>query len=89
VNESLPEEKLTEIKNAVFSGQKIEAIRIYRELTNKGLAESKKDVEKIEATLRTTQPQLFKVPPRQGCLTTVLFVASLSGLTVWLILARF
>lgn len=35
----------------IKEGKKIEAIKVYRELSNTGLAEAKEAVEKIEATL--------------------------------------
>ncbi len=40
-----------QIQEALRHGNKIEAIKIYRELTNVGLAEAKKAVDEIEARL--------------------------------------
>lgn len=39
------------IIHAIRQGNKLEAIKIYRELTNTGLAEAKQAVEKIESSL--------------------------------------
>ena len=40
-----------QIQDALRHGNKIEAIKIYRELTNVGLAEAKRAVEEIESRL--------------------------------------
>jgi ribosomal protein L7/L12 len=45
----LPLEKLAEMKRLAQSGQKIEAIRIYREVFGVGLREAKEAVEQLEA----------------------------------------
>lgn len=44
-----PEAKNKEIIDLIKKGNKIEAIKIYREIFNVGLAEAKDEVEKIEA----------------------------------------
>ena len=73
----LPEEKLVLIKEAVFSGQKITAIKLYREVTGAGLAEAKDAVEKIEGELRGASPEKFKAAPTgQGCLGVVAMVCA-------------
>jgi ribosomal protein L7/L12 len=64
----IPEDKLTVIKEALFSGRKIEAIKLYREATDAGLAEAKTAVEKIEAELRASSPEKFTAPTaKKGC----------------------
>ncbi len=40
-----------QIQNALRRGNKIEAIKIYRELTNVGLAEAKRAIDDLEANL--------------------------------------
>lgn len=40
--------RLGEVKRLVRSGEKIQAIKLYRELTGLGLAEAKEDVERLE-----------------------------------------
>ena len=47
------------IKQAVFQGRKIEAIKLYREATGEGLKESKDAIEKMEAELRQSAPEKF------------------------------
>ncbi len=41
-----------QIQDALRRGDKIEAIKIYRQLTNAGLAEAKRAVESMEARFR-------------------------------------
>ena len=56
---SIPEEELTRIKEALFQGRRIEAIRAYRECTGIGLGEAKPAVERLEAELRAAEPDKF------------------------------
>lgn len=59
MNLPIPEEALANVKEAIFRGQKIEAIRLYRECTAAGLAEAKTAVEQLEAELRAAEPDRF------------------------------
>ena len=52
---AMPLDKLAEIKRLTQNGQKIEAIKIYREVTGVGLREAKEAVERLEAG----QPLVF------------------------------
>src|SRR3990170_4099734 len=45
----LPLDKLAELKRLISSGQKIEAVKLYREITGVGLKEAKDAVEAMEA----------------------------------------
>src|SRR4051812_19374442 len=69
MNTNIPEEKLAGIREALFQGQMIEAIKLYRECTSTGLAEAKTAVEKLEAELRTNSPEKFATKSAgKGCL---------------------
>jgi len=57
------EATLAEIKQAIFRGQKIEAIKLYREYTETGLTEAKTDIEELEAELRSAAPDKFLAAP--------------------------
>jgi hypothetical protein len=50
------------IHEALFAGNKIEAIKLYREQTSLGLKESKDAVEQLEAQLRLSSPDRFRRP---------------------------
>ncbi|MBL9195001.1 MAG: ribosomal protein L7/L12, partial [Opitutaceae bacterium] len=52
----LPEEKLAALRAFIFSGEKIAAIKLYREITGFGLKEAKEAVEALEASLRKESP---------------------------------
>jgi ribosomal protein L7/L12 len=55
----------------IFEGQKIQAIKQYREMTGMALKESKHAVEEIEKTLRAEHPERF-VAKAGGCGAMVL-----------------
>ncbi len=63
-----PNPRLEEIKQALFAGRKIEAIKLYREAMNCQLIESKQAMDKLEAELRASSPERFAAPLRgKGC----------------------
>jgi hypothetical protein len=65
----IPEDKLEPIKQALFQGRKIQAIKRYRKRTETGLKEAKKAVEKLEIELRAASPEKFTAPTGgKGCL---------------------
>lgn len=64
----IPEEKMVALSEFIFRGQKIQAIKLYRELTSLGLKEAKDEVEAIEASLRREAPDKFTAAPKaKGC----------------------
>ena len=75
------EESRESIRQAIFAGQKIEAIKRYREATGQGLKESKEFVEALEAELRTAVPEQFASKSDSGC-AGVLALISLAVLMV-------
>jgi hypothetical protein len=88
MSESNSGENVTEaIKAALFAGNKIEAIKLYREHTKLGLAESKAAVEALEEELRRVSPESFPTPrPKaQGCSVKLLVVLALGGALWWLL----
>jgi hypothetical protein len=82
MSEPNPEDQATAIKKALFAGEKIQAIKLYREQTKEGLAEAKAAVEKLEAELRQTQPGSFTAPPAKGC-GAVIVVATIVAAVLW------
>ena len=67
------------IREAIFRGQKIAAIKSYREATGLSLAEAKEAVERLEAELRSSSPTEFKNVESRGCLGLVLILIVLAG----------
>jgi ribosomal protein L7/L12 len=60
-----PETQALLVKEAIFRGRKIEAIKRYREQTGCGLKESKEAVERLEAELRVSSPESFASAPER------------------------
>ena len=71
------------IREALFSGRKIEAIKLYREATGQGLVEAKAAVEKLEAELRSSAPQRFRTVKPGGCLGIALVLVVVGGGVVY------
>ncbi|MBM3846681.1 MAG: hypothetical protein FJ405_10420 [Verrucomicrobia bacterium] len=51
----------------MFRGEKIEAIKLFREAMSCGLAEAKDAVERMETELRQSHPERFQRPVSRGC----------------------
>lgn len=83
MNTPLPEEKLAPIRQALFRGNKIEAIKLYREAALTDLLEAKTEIEKLEAALRAASPEKFLAPPRKGCLGVVMLVCTVFAAVIW------
>ena len=83
------QEQVEEITSALASGRKIEAIKIYREATGKGLKEAKDFVDALIPKLREQDPEKYaKLSSSQGvgCASVLLFCAGLAVATgVWVV----
>jgi ribosomal protein L7/L12 len=65
--ESVSNNDIDQIETALFAGEKIQAIRLYRQSTREGLKESKDFIDALETELRRTQPMRFIAPKAKGC----------------------
>lgn len=84
MNSPSPEDKLSAIKEALFAGQKIDAIKLHRETTGSGLLEAKTVIEKLDADLRATSPEKFVAPKASGgCLGVLATFVAFIGLLLW------
>ena len=55
------------IEAAIFAGNKIEAIKLYRNaISGTGLADAKGAVEAMESELRAAHPEKFTAPAKKG-----------------------
>jgi hypothetical protein len=72
----LSADALNAITQALQQGNKIEAIKLYRDFTGLGLKDSKDAVEQLESSLRAKNPDQFVPPPKaKGCLVVLLLFA--------------
>jgi hypothetical protein len=87
---NLPQGPLAEITECLYRGQKIQAIKLYREATGAQLVDAKNAVEKFEAELRAAAPEKFTAPARgKGCSVAVTTSALLLALlAAFALLAR-
>ena len=89
MNNSKPEDQAQRIKDELFGGNKIQAIKIYRQQTGVGLKEAKDAVEKLEAALRTSSPDQFAKPRAAGCSSVILIIIMISlGVMFWLLMRQ-
>ncbi len=85
--ESASNDDINAIEAAVFAGEKIQAIRLYRDTTGEGLKESKDFIDALEAELRRTEPARFTAPAAKGCGVRVLWLLSVLGVLIGLIVS--
>lgn len=80
----IPDETITALRSLLFSGRKIEAIKLYREVTGIGLKEAKDAVEELEAFLRKDAPEKFAAPPAgKGCFGAAAAFCLCVGATIY------
>mgnify|MGYP001602022755 CR=1 FL=1 len=86
-NELTPEQ-LTTLGNALYAGNKIEAIKLYRTVTGKDLKDSKDAVEKLAAELEAKNPAMFaRRRSHGGSLATWVFWATIAAVVVYFALS--
>ena len=74
---SIDREQIDAIRQALFCGRKIEAIKVYREATGKGLKESKEFIDALSARLRDEEPEKFSAPSGGGCMGAAAILATI------------
>lgn len=86
-NAPIPATQIEQIRNALFAGNKIEAIKLFRAgAPEASLAEAKTAVEALEAQLRASSPERFAAK-RSGCAVhATMTVGSLIAVIAWLLL---
>ena len=78
--QSMPESAAAEITEALFAGEKIHAVKVYREAMGGGLKDAKHAVDALESDLRRECPGKFHFAAKQGCLGLLLFGGLVAGL---------
>jgi hypothetical protein len=79
---------MSEVRSFIKAGNKIGAIKLYREITGVGLAEAKEAVEKMvaernAASAPTPAGLPANAPQKSGCLGAIALVAGSAGLVRW------
>ena len=74
------DENMQKIEQLIYNGKKIEAIKMYREFSGKGLRDSKEAVDMLAAELKKLHPEKFVAQASQGCLVLLTLGISLSYL---------
>ena len=76
----LSQEHIDEISNALAKGSKIEAIKIYREVSGLGLKEAKEFIDELIPKLTEQDPERFAklAPSGTGCSTAVIVIIAVS-----------
>ena len=82
----LSDEQIEAVRDALFRGNKIQAIKSYREATGLGLAESKAFIDALELRLKQQEPEQFTAAAKKaGCIGVIGFVGVSTALaTRWL-----
>ena len=70
------------ILNALVAGRKIEAIKLYRAATGKGLKEAKDFIDLLAEEMAERDPELLK-NDRSGCMSNAVIVLMIGGLVYW------
>ena len=84
-NELTPEQ-LTTISNDIYSGNKIEAIKLCRTASGKDLKDSKDAVEKLAAELEAGNPAMFaRQRSQSGSLATLVFWGAIAAVIVYFV----
>lgn len=75
ISSAMTDADIEAIQAAIFAGERIKAIKLYRAASGEGLREAKEFIEALEEELRRTEPTRFTTPPaRRGCGMAVLGV---------------
>jgi len=82
--EDLSPETVEQVRQAIFAGQKIQAIKIYREATGHQLVDAKKFIDALTVRLREEEPESFTSSSSSGCSTVVCVLVFAAIGLVWL-----
>ncbi len=87
MSDQLTDAQIEQIKGAVASGRKIEAIKVYREATGSGLKDAKDFIEALTPRLQDPDDEETGEPSGsggKGCASVVVVCVGLAAAFVWL-----
>jgi hypothetical protein len=79
---TIPESDAEAIRESIFAGRKIEAIKHVRDTTGLDLAQAKTMVEQLEQQLRRTSPEKFTARPGAGCSSSAALFMAVAAVTI-------
>ena len=83
MNEAADHDPLKAVKRALQQGRKMDAIKLYRESSGRGLKESKEFVDRLAARLVEEDPVGYARLSRNSvCLSLVLLLLAITGVTI-------
>ena len=82
---NMPEDDAKKMTDLIFAGQKLAAIKMYRDATGLGLKESKQFIDQLEKQLREECPENFAHAAKTGCSVVAVGVllALVAGVAGW------
>ena len=83
--DDVPSDQMREILDHIYRGERIHAVKLYREFRECSLLEAKEFIEQLESELREQSPQEFK-PSSTGCASILAMAALLLGVSCAVIL---
>lgn len=78
MNPPVPEDPEGQLRELLFAGKKIEAIKVLRAQSGQSLKDAKEAIEALEARLRTEFPDRMPAPSQAGCGTAAVLVLGAS-----------
>jgi hypothetical protein len=86
-DQPLPDDTNESIKASLYEGRKIDAIKLFRQISGEGLKESKDFVEDLDEELRVSDPARYISGPRgKGCGISVLVISVIIGVATNILL---
>lgn len=87
MTEDLSKAEQDKIEEALAAGRKIDAVKLYREATGKGLKESKEAVEALGKELSARDPERFEkavVSQKSGCVSMLMCCVAIAAAVLML-----
>lgn len=75
MNEELPPEDMEKILEAIYTGQKLQACKLYKAARGTSLMEAKEFVEQLTEKLKQESPESFREVKSAGCASVLLLAA--------------
>jgi len=85
MSNDIPDKIKNEITEVIFSGRKIQAIKLYQNATGANLAEAKSFIELLTKELHEKAPEKFTASQGSGCASKVLLFLTITGIIAYFV----